>query len=301
MILKTDTAVFNIALRSICGKSHDTVFLCAKDPNKIYLTKKDFSPIGTISIDLPQMGKMFPEIYPAIKYPSIFILGGNTKSIISGNIAKDSFKIRSIQSNNFDNVVTISDRTSFFRSFDQNGFKSRFFKVDLESLTIRGEDTHFSDAVNSMIIYDGQLNYDEIKNRLSYVCFYCNRVVCFDTLFHLIYEGHTIDTTLIPTVHPVVRQKSITHGAPPRLVNGESCAYNGEIFVQSALKADNETDVNFNRNLVIDFYDEDNGLYKGSFYIPRFKGEKLNRISFIEKGELCAIYGKHVLKFLLKQ
>jgi len=69
--------------------------------------------------------------------------------------------------------------------------------------------------------------------------------------------------------------------------------------LRSRLKADNEYELDFNENSIIDIYSLKNGDYKGSFYIPAYKGEKALQFQVIGH-QLYALHGKTVLLYDMK-
>jgi hypothetical protein len=83
---------------------------------------------------------------------------------------------------------------------------------------------------------------------------------------------------------------------PPQMVNRIGAVWNGKLYLESMLKADNELPLDFAENTVIDAYSVTNGNYIASFYIPPYKGNKLYMFSIINK-KLYAIYGKAVVVY----
>jgi hypothetical protein len=86
---------------------------------------------------------------------------------------------------------------------------------------------------------------------------------------------------------------------PAQKVNYNGSISGGKLFLQSMLKADNEYELDFNENSIIDIYDLKNGDYKGSFYIPAYEGKKAHQFQVISH-QLYALYGKTVVLYDLK-
>jgi hypothetical protein len=86
---------------------------------------------------------------------------------------------------------------------------------------------------------------------------------------------------------------------PPQLINYNGSVADGNLFLQSMLKADNEYELDFNENSIIDIYNLKNGAYKGSFYIPAYKGKKAHQFQVINH-QLYALYGKTVVLYDLE-
>jgi hypothetical protein len=87
-----------------------------------------------------------------------------------------------------------------------------------------------------------------------------------------------------------------TQAKPPRFVNYACCAYNGILYVNSRIKADNETENDFDKNSVIDLYAIQNGSYKGSFYVPKPEQKKIQ--SFVVTDSLIiATYTSAIISY----
>ena len=83
---------------------------------------------------------------------------------------------------------------------------------------------------------------------------------------------------------------------PSRIVNWESDVSDGKLYINSWMKADNESIHQFNNNSVIDVYDVITGAYKKSFYVPFFRGEKMESFK-VCKNELVAIYKSYIAAY----
>ena len=85
---------------------------------------------------------------------------------------------------------------------------------------------------------------------------------------------------------------------PLKAINKLCCLGNGHIFIISGLKADNETEEEFENNAVIDSYNIRDGEYEGSFYIPGFRGKKITDF-WISKSMVVLLAGEYIKVFRL--
>ena len=124
-----------------------------------------------------------------------------------------------------------------------------------------------------------------------------NNIICFDTSLSLIYKTHTIDTTNTYQIETgsigTPTEKVYTNIMPSRIVNWESDVSEGKLYINSWMKADNESLPQFNNHSVIDVYDIITGAYQKSFYIPFFKGEKMESFK-VYKNEVIVVYKNYI-------
>lgn len=152
---------------------------------------------------------------------------------------------------------------------------------------------------------DGRLEWDAEGSRLFYTYYYRGEFLCLDTNMALLYKGKTIDTT---TAQISIQRKvgagpgnkgvKITQNKPPETVNRYSCIYQNRFYLCSSKIADNEDLKVFNANNVVDVYAAGDGKYEYSFYIPKFKGEKMRDFSVRNDG-IVALYKSQMVKYRL--
>ena len=117
---------------------------------------------------------------------------------------------------------------------------------------------------------DGSLNYDNATGLFTYLYYYSNQYFTFNSDMQLISKGTTIDTFTVSrfNISTTMASKNVyMNQGPDQMVNGFSCAYNGVMFVQAKLKADNDDDRLFYKHCVIDQYDLRSNRYQGSVYL----------------------------------
>lgn len=255
-------------LYDLCGHRNDTVFFSHKLPGKISYTYGNYSKLNSLEIKLPRIEGLTPVFYTFLDYPNIYILGGNARKVIKGNITNGKYGITDVHLGSFYNAITIDDHNFMVRAIDTATLNEAFYKIVISKNKII-RDTDLSEKLRDAgIIHDGMLNYDRQCKRFVYVDFYSNQVTCFNENFRLLYRSRTIDTTNTSSAIPVKKGNSITNSVPPIMVNYYSDLNNCRLYVQSELVADNEDHHIFSDSSVIDVYNAGNGNYIGSFRIP---------------------------------
>lgn len=148
--------------------------------------------------------------------------------------------------------------------------------------------------------YDGKLSYDIVKKRLVYVCYYCNKIAVFDTGLREKVIFHSLDTFSTPRVELQKSGLSVTHAAPPTMVNKSSCANDGVLYVHSSIKADNEKFSDFKDRFTIDMFNLNTGKYLGSFYLPLEGGKKISHFKVVYGNKLITLNNREVVTYRLK-
>lgn len=145
---------------------------------------------------------------------------------------------------------------------------------------------------------DGKFLFDDYSSKAVYAYSYRNEFIVSDTNLHLLYRGHTIDTitraqiTLsAPNEDGVVKMAS-----PPLVVNSKCSVSHGYLFINTGLRADNQSKQQFADSLTIDIYDLTNGKYRSSFLIPNEKKVRLMEFK-MEGNKLIALFDQTLKAF----
>jgi hypothetical protein len=198
--------------------------------------------------------------------------------------------------NYYSKEINLSTDQFILRTKDPASQSHRFVKLDLKETDSLPED-HFSDKkVIGGFQTDGMLYYDTTTKQACYTYFYQNGFICMDTNLNLKLKARTIDTITHREIKVARVASSLTMKQPPQFVNLTGSVYAGKLFLQSMLKADNEYELDFNENSVVDIYSLTTGGYKGSFYIPAYEGKKAQQFQVSDK-KLYAFYGKTVVLY----
>jgi len=282
-------------ITALCGFDSAKLFFNERTPDKIVYCSKELSGRKELTLRLNRSSDW--RFYTVVTYPNIDILFGNDRKIASGNLLNDSLTTTMIRTNAFANVVRISDGVFIIRTVDTPTLDAVFKKVNINANCIITDNNLSQRLHDGGFVNDGKLSYDPVSNILAYVNYYSHHVIFFDTSFKLLLRSQTIDTTTISNV-PIIRKGgAITHKSPPVMVNGNSCAFGGVLYVRSKLKADNENLRDFKRNEVIDRYLISDGRYIGSFYLPLPDDHRLLNFQVIGNNQLIAVYDTEIVKY----
>lgn len=145
---------------------------------------------------------------------------------------------------------------------------------------------------------DGKFLFDNYSSKAVYTYSYRNEFIVADTNLHLLYRGHTIDTNSIAkiTLSTSDENGTIKMASPPLVVNRKCSVSHGYLFINGALKADNQSKKQFTDSLTIDIYDLKDGKYCTSFLIPNEKKIKLMEFK-MEGDKLIALFDQTLKAF----
>lgn len=271
----------------------DTVYLQTDDPEVVYYTT-DFRTLKRMEFKFGKTHKFKSLFTSYVKYPLIFIMGGNSRQIFKINIVSgivDSTKL--LVPGAFGNANYIDDNYWIVRYIDSSSYNSMFTKINIMDGSFITEDSISPKLNDAGFTNDGILVHEENSEYLSFIQFYNNKVTLFDTAFNVKGIFNTIDTCVFPGIQLRKDSNGVTNSAPPRMVNGPSAVSNGILYIHSYLRADNEKQ---NRGLiVIDRYDQRTGRYINSFYLPPTPGKNLIGL-YVSNDLLYALYNHMVTK-----
>jgi len=280
--------------QEICGIGNNGIYLANKIPGDIYLTDFSVSNVRFINLPVPKYANVASLFNTSVSDTSAFVFAYNAPGIfhIGLHSAIPTFYHMPVL---FDHG-SLYNGIIYLIGIDRT-FQKRFFVIIHPDKDTSELIKQFPDNIPS---FEGSLSYDDSTNSILYVSFYSNLFLCFDQTLKLKYIGHTIDTiTLKPrTQSAIVKKHStyITHKGPSKILNRPGCAARGLLFVNSTLKADNETYNSFRDNSVIDVYKTTDGTYLRSFYVPLDRGDHFKRFLVFEQY-LVAVYPHDVVVF----
>ena len=229
--------------------------------------------------------------------PFIYLMDGRVPLLMRGNLS--SLTIDQVKpSIYFMQALPVSPSSFVIRVYDRVQRQTVLARTTLDTPTAK-EGAHTLERQGDGIFStDGMLNVDPVSGRIIYMYFYRNQLPCFDTALNLLYTARTIDTVSQAqlSVATMSTDSSSTLSAPPHFVNYFSCIADNLLFVHSALKANNETESQFEQASAIDVYSVSDGRYRFSFYISKYLGKKMK--SFRVFGDkLFAIYDHYLVVY----
>jgi hypothetical protein len=199
----------------------------------------------------------------------------------------------------FSNPVFTDSGTAAFRTHKKN-LESILATSIISSGKIKTNPQLLQKQIDGRFDTDGILNYDPSTNNLIYIYYYRNQYTVSDAQLNLQHRGNTIDTTTrakIKVAHIKSRNEK-KFAAPPLTVNLNSFAYNGLLFVQSALMGQFESDKMWKQASMIDIYDYTSRSYIASFYVYNIDGGKLTDF-LVQGNKFYGIVGSHLVSYKL--
>ena len=295
-------AVMSEPLQEICGAASNNIYFTVPNPQWLISRDIKLEKQDTVFLGLHNIKKIVGAFNTIADSPMVYFFANNTPALSIGHIKEQKMSTVRLSTNVFTRSALISKSSIVLRTLTDDNKKQVFQKVDIHTGSVIVQIDLIQDQQPGGFECDGLLKYDSITKRLFFIEYYRNRFYCLDSNLNLLYYSHTIDTAYnnsvsVQLVHLTEEERFMP--ATPRVAVSKNCSFgNGFLFIQSALKADNETSSGFRNNAVIDIYQESDGKYKGSFYVPHIKGEKLR--SFLIKNNLfIALYNTYAAVYSL--
>lgn len=225
-----------------------------------------------------QIGNVYSFDYDD-KNGKITLFANNLHGVLT--MDKDSFKFTKLGNKAYSNIVGISSNSYILRKFEESLGDDIFEFISIPSAIQLEEQNISLRSSDGGLSTDGHLLYNEKNGLLSYMHYYNNEILSFDTTLKLIKRFQTIDT--------ISYKEKLDHEKPLLVSNKKSFVYGDYIFICSNLRADNEPMKDYLKNIPIDIYNVRTGTYKGSIYVPVSNRKLIS--SLLYDGEvLAAVY-----------
>jgi hypothetical protein len=275
--------------RYIAGMDSTHIYFHSSQPALITYTDTALHNLQTISLPVDSaVGRLLMNGFSThVRYPDIFIYGYNIAAILRYNVPLKRLTVIRAPGN-YTNGVQVSDSIFILKYFTGEGMEQSFCRLNIFSMQYNTDSTIAKEDLSS----SGVLLYDETQQHCLYVHHYNNNIRIFDTALHAMTSARTIDTFTTSQVAFTARNRtgSTDMVYKPKgsrmLINSLSHIHQGVLYVNSLMKADNESDRTAQQETVIDMYDSGTGRYMQSFYLPLIGGQGLRSFR---------VYGKRVL------
>jgi len=226
-----------------------------------------------------------------------FILSDGMRGIVDDFPFGSNRLGKEIKTPFFTASIPLSGSAFLLRSLNAKR-ENTIIKFDTGNRSIISYDHFLKKQVDGFFCTDGLLFRN--KDRIIYVYYYRNQFIVADANLNIKYVGKTIDTVSHAKIKigKITSDNQVTLAAPPVFVNRKACANDKYLFINSALKADNEINDTHDNNAAIDVYDIPDGKYKFSFYLPYVNGYKVT--DFKAYGNiLYALTGPYLFQYHL--
>jgi hypothetical protein len=284
-----------VNLIKLIGRQDGKLFFQEDNPHEIISMGQFFDSVQTIKLPITPDKDLGRSIYMFLQGHLIYIACRNIPGFIIYDLRSGSIRNHTVKSYYNQETIFLPDRF-ILRTKDITTQSHRFVKLNLQQQDSIPED-HFSDRkLTGGFKTAGILYYDTATQQTCYTYLYQNGFICMDTNLNLTLKARTIDTITNREIKIARVGSSLTMKQPPQEVNYIGDVYAGRLFLHSMLKADNEYELDYNENSVVDIYSLKTGAYKGSFYIPAYKGQKTLHFKVID-NKLYALYGKTIVLY----
>lgn len=154
--------------------------------------------------------------------------------------------------------------------------------------------------VDGMFSVNGMLHYSKESQKIVYLYSYRNQFMVMDNKLNLLNRHNTLDTISIARVKvdKIDSDNSYNLTSQPAVTQRMSAVSGNHLFIQSALLAKNEDEKAFKNHVVMDIYDLNNGNYKHSFYLPKYKNKGISGFKIIG-NQLLAIHDQYLVAYQL--
>jgi hypothetical protein len=300
----TPTAVFDVGFNSyyIAGADSKGIYLAnyTAPVNLLYI---DWALTDTtrIVLKVPEHVKVLPgEVRVHVDSQNVYFNEGRQPMIRFGSVS--DFVVDQVQDTTvfFLNSAPVSIRSSIGTYFDP-GLKQTVLVRNSAGRPAQIDTSILTKQVDGLFCMDGMMAFDNETSSFVYAYFYRNEFVRLDSSMSKIYSARTIDTTSRAriSIETLGSSEETTMSTRPFMVNRKICVSDKWVFINSALRANNELEDVLEDVNPIDVYDLATGKYSKSFYIPTFKGEKLSSMR-VYKNRLFVVIGNEVQAYELK-
>ena len=269
------------------------------NPRVLLRLKLSLTDSETISIKIPDGFQFHTDDMVEIDSPFIFLKDNSTAHIYRGSL--NTFLVDTAYSlilDDFSIGHALSNSSFVIRKYDDRQKQNILKKISIGIDPTLNKQGILVKQLDGVFCTEGSLNYSKKAGLLIYTYMFRNQFIVMDSSLNILYYGKTIDTNSIVKI----RVTSLEYGkvsqisAPPLLVNQKSAMNQHYLFVQSALKANNEPDSIFSAFWVFDIYDLKNGIYKFSFYLSKQKTRHLTSIA-VYNNRLYTIQDQYLYSF----
>jgi hypothetical protein len=287
-----------VKLSKLIGIYSGRIYFQENNPYEIISTNTSLDSLKSFKLPMPPGKDPGLSIRMFLKDQLLYIAYRNVPGIITYDLESGN-SYSHILKTNFNQETLISTDQFILRSKDIATQSHRFVKLNLNTKDTVLEDNFSDRKVIGGFENAGTLYYDTVTRQACYTFFYQNGFICMDSNLNITLKARTLDTITHRNIKVARVARSITMNQPAQKVSYNGSVSNGKLFLQSMLKADNEHELDFNENSIIDVYSLKNGDYKGSFYIPAYEGKKALQFQVVGH-QLYALYGKTVLLYDMK-
>jgi len=284
-------------LEAFAGCFNNYLYFATRKMDELYICDSQLNNFRLIKLNIPFNQKWSNNYRYFIENDTLYCWAAQVPALFKIDLETLSLIEKIELPYPYSRGVKLSPTTMIIRSSDPTDdlLDQVFIKYDNSNgISAKRHDVSpiFNDAGMGT---SGQLLYSREEGMAIYVHTFSNQVVWLDSNLNIRDRTTTIDTfnhfNAKMTMIGSSKERKITFGAPPNVINIVSTTYKGFLLNYSAKRADNEG--NLPNHSSIDGYALTDGTYVGTIAIPTIDREKI--IDFgIVNGHILAIYKKHL-------
>lgn len=281
-------------IKYISGLMGDTIYLSTLTPGEIAwidlksgeLDKRAFLTDNALLKQIRTSNTV------SVNREGIFLFDGNARLVIQVPLNGEDIKLHRV-ADLFTRAVPLSPYSLALRKVKPGERDQYLYRYDMTKGIVMNESRITEPVDDGGLSTEGIMDYDMQTGLCSYVTRYANHIILTDTNMNVIHRGSTIDTTSQYTMKTrKVKEKNgykITNDGPQKHINKAISMDGGILYVNSYMKADNETDAAFTNSNVIDLYDTSTLDYMGSYRLPIANRKRIRNFK-VQNGKLYALY-----------
>lgn len=266
-------------------------------PDQVHYINLKQKSRADFKLNIPDKEKIaWGTLKITIDSPCVYAYEALTPTILNGSLPKNEFSRSGLTVPPFDKGNPISPQSFVVRSFDHKSDQKVLTRLSLIGPATKS--FKLAKKQEGRFSTDGILICNPHLNQVIYVYYYHNAFVGLDTILNQKFSGHTIDTITDPQIKVAALKSDHTIRLlnKPLVVNKYAATDGARLYINSALRADNEQASNFTKFTVIDVYDIKHNKYLFSFYLDKHKNAKLYEFS-VFNGQLIAVYENYLLTY----
>lgn len=283
----------------VCGATDQQIYLTGVTAGKLWVLDNKLKVKDSIVLKL-SYDKRVTRTNELIVDGQLVKIALNNRSEIL-NYSPDDKKLLhtvKLEAPLFSRIALMTNGELVIRAFSKERNKQVFQTVNGAGKLLQ-ENTVLNTEKDAGLATDGYLRYDASSDKIYYIQAYQNRFFAMDRNLKVLFSAKTVDTTNANTMNPkLFDQNALKSASAIRNVNLDAYAAGGKVYVLSGLKADNEKDIDFKNNAVIDVYNGTDGKYLSSFHIPNVKDQKIRSFRVMGNTALV-VYKGTVAKYKL--
>jgi len=293
-------------LHEIIGSTRWNIYVSVTTPGEVLQISR--GPDSSIKrLKIPFFNRFydslqFGSLSVRIDSPYMYLFAENKPAIIKTTFDSALFDVRILPPGPFTREAMAGPDCFILRKLEPAITDQVFVRYNFSTGSLKKENNISPVYGDGGIITDGQLYFDKGTDRLYYIYFYKNAVMAFDSSLHTAQRFSTIDTVGSFNIKIALVNNdgatAYTNITPAHVINKANYVHDGLLFNMSLLKADNESDVSFSGNSILDVIDVRNGTYLGSIRFPVHNGGKLSRF-IISDSSLIGLYTNSIVMYNL--